>query len=451
MYKGCCKLELPSEYKSEIRRILKDDADRYFELFDSAPFRGISVNRLKITPEKLLPLLPFEATLSPFYADGFYIPSDAEGIGRHALHHAGAFYVQEPSASCAAGLLGIEEGDRVLDLCAAPGGKSSQIASLLGGTGLIWSNEVVKNRAGVLLSNFERMGIYSGVVSSARPDVLCSALEGWFDRVLVDAPCSGEGMFRKDNSAVNEWSREHVCACAVRQLEILKSAVLALREGGVLVYSTCTFSEEENEMTVSRLLEECPELEPYDISEPFGRRTSLANAARITPLEGGEGHFAARFKKRGNSPRREFTSPARRGKQSDCESLGEEMLKDIFVDLPSGRRMCIGDKFYIVPEGLPELSGLGMIRAGVLAGEMHGRRMEPAHSLFTCAKPSSLKRTIELSSSSPECAAFLHGEEIDCSGEPGYTGVVIDGMTTGFGKCSGGRLKNKYPKGLRNC
>lgn len=444
-------MELPIEFKKEMQIVLGEDADRYFESFDKPAFRGISINRLKTNPEKLLPLLPFGTEKSPFYRDGYYIPENTAGIGRHALHHAGAFYVQEPSASCAVGLLEIEKGDRVLDLCAAPGGKSSQIASMLGGSGLVWSNEVVKNRAGILLSNFERMGIASGVVSSCYPDELCSKLSGWFDKVLVDAPCSGEGMFRKDNNAVQEWSREHVLSCAARQLEILKSAVAALREGGVLVYSTCTFSPEENEMTVCRLLEECPELEPYDIKEPFGRKTSLPNAARITPLEGGEGHFAARFRKCGGAARREFRRQEKKDKRSDCLTLGEEMLEDIFVDPPKGCRIVRNDKLFIVPDFLPDLSGLGVIRAGFLAGEMHGRRFEPSHSLFTCAAPQKLRRTLELSCDDPACAAFLHGEETDCDGQPGYTGVVIDGMTVGFGKCSGGRLKNKYPKGLRNC
>ena len=201
----------------------------------------------------------------------------------------------------AVSVLDVQKGDVVLDLCAAPGGKSTQIASALSGEGLLWSNEIVKNRANILLGNIERLGVSNAVVSSTDPDTLCSALEGVFDKVLVDAPCSGEGMFRRDKAAFEEWSVEHSDSCSVRQLKILKSAKKALRPGGILVYSTCTFSYAENEGVIEKFLSENPDFELLDCGEDFGRRTLLGKACRIYPMDGGEGHFAAKLRKKSDN------------------------------------------------------------------------------------------------------------------------------------------------------
>ncbi len=448
-YIGENDMILPSDFIEELGRVLGDDTEKYISLYDKPAFRGISVNRLKTTPEKLLPLLPFEAVSSPFYKDGYYIPSDWENGGNHPLHLAGGYYIQEPSASSAAELLDISPGDKVLDMCAAPGGKSSQIASMLGGSGLIWSNEVVKNRASVLISNYERMGISNGIVSSCYPDRLAEKLEGYFDKVLVDAPCSGEGMFRKNPEAVGEWSRAHVTACAQRQLSILKCAVKCLREGGILVYSTCTFSPEENEETVEKLLSECPELEPYDITETAARKTSLPNAIRITPIEGGEGHFAARFRKKEES---DFPS-VRPGRISpppkEIRSLADKLLGEVFSDAPERELNYIGERLYLAPEEMPELNGLGVLRAGVLVGETVKKRIEPAHALFMSFPVEKYNNILELSLDDSRLEEYLSGLETDCGEVRGYTLVSVEGLSLGFGKASGGRLKNKYPKGLR--
>ncbi len=441
------------EYKAEIVRILGGDSTRFFEMMNGEPYRGISVNRLKISPERLLPLLPFAVEKSPFYADGYYITGDAEGIGRHPLHHAGAFYVQEPSASSAVSLLDAAPGEKILDLCAAPGGKSAQIASCLRGSGLIWSNEVVKNRAQILLSNFERMGIGNGVVSSCYPEVLCARLEGYFDKVLVDAPCSGEGMFRKDPAAVDEWSREHVISCSERQLSILGSAAKALKEGGILVYSTCTFSYEENEGVIAEFLKRHDDFEMCEVNDDLGRRTELPCAVRITPLEGGEGHFAAKLKKRctgGYAPAYTYNEASRSAKADAAVRTVERELADIFKDVPKGVISVRNDKAFILPDELPDVSGCGVIRAGILAGELKRNRFEPAHSLFTAFAPERFRRVLELTLDDRRTGEYLRGFETDCGGAAGYTAVAVEGMVTGFGKCSSGRLKNKYPKGLRN-
>ena len=233
---------MTEKFLERMQSLLGDEFDAFLQYYNGENFRGLRVNTLKCTAEALQGALPFELKPTPFCPDGFYLPADVSSLGNHPLHHAGAFYMQEPSATSAVEMLGVQPGDRVLDLCAAPGGKSTQIGAKLKGEGLLWSNEIVKSRANILLSNIERMGIANAVVSNCHPEQLCERLAGCFDRVLVDAPCSGEGMFRKNSAAQTEWSEEHVKSCAERQLHILNSAKHALKPGGVLVYSTCTFS-----------------------------------------------------------------------------------------------------------------------------------------------------------------------------------------------------------------
>ena len=233
---------LPQAFCDRMKETLGREYEAFLACYEKPHLRGIRLNPQKCGEDLLRLALPFPVTAAPFSPLSYYVPEEAEHLGALPLHHAGAFYVQEPSAASAVTVLAPQPGERVLDLCAAPGGKSTQIAALLAGEGLLWSNEIVRNRANALLSNVERMGVRNAVVSCCRPEVLCGALAGFFDKVLVDAPCSGEGMFRRDERAIQEWSPEHVKTCAVRQLAILESASQALREGGILVYSTCTFS-----------------------------------------------------------------------------------------------------------------------------------------------------------------------------------------------------------------
>ena len=271
-----------------MKELLSDDEyQRFIDSAGECAYRGIRVNSLKCTSEKIKEFMPYVGDQTPFYKYGYYIPDDISGIGDEPFHHAGAFYVQEPSASAAVTVLDVQKGDYVLDLCAAPGGKSTQIAAELGGTGLLWSNEIVKNRANILLSNIERMGVSNAVVSNCHPDTLCGRLSGYFDKVLVDAPCSGEGMFRKDSEAIGEWSLEHSISCGERQLSILRSAANALKDGGTLVYSTCTFSVYENERVIERFLDSRKDFELADCGVNFGKR-SMEKCVRILPEHGGD-------------------------------------------------------------------------------------------------------------------------------------------------------------------
>ncbi len=438
-----------NEFLIRMKSLLGEEYDNFLEYYESDNYRGLRVNTLKCSADKLKRAIGFPLEPTPFCPDGYYIPAGVEGLGNHPLHHCGAFYIQEPSASSAVEMLGVEKGDYVLDLCAAPGGKSSQIGAKLDGTGLLWSNEIVKSRANILLSNIERMGISNAVVSNAHPEALCTELKEYFDKILVDAPCSGEGMFRKNSEAQIEWSAAHVNSCAERQLNILNSAKRSLKKGGVLVYSTCTFSREENEGVITRFLDENPDFVLEDSGVSFGR-PALEYARRIFPMDGGEGHFAARLRKYGE-PQTDFYPENKAA--DDAKAL--DFYDSIFLNRPFGERIeIIKDKIIILPKNynIPKRSAksLSILRAGLVLGEILKNRIEPHHSAFMAAKPEQCVQSVDFSSESSEIKAFLHGEEIPVSTDiRGYTAVCADGITSGFGKASNGRLKNKYPKGLR--
>jgi len=447
LQKGGNQMELPQAFLKRMETMLGGEFQEFLACCEHPHFRGVRLNPLKCGWEILEESLPCRLSSAPFsplcrYAEGLDRP------GSLPAHHAGMFYSQEPSASSAVTALDPQPGEKILDLCAAPGGKSTQIAGLLMGRGLLWANEIVRSRAGALLSNLERMGVKNAVVSSCHPQRLCEALRGWFDRVLVDAPCSGEGMFRRDPAAALEWTPESPGACAQRQRAILDSAALAVREGGVLVYSTCTFSMEENEETAKAFLQVHPEFEQIPIETGFGRPALDGSfGRRIFPMDGGEGHFVAKFRRIGENPctAGEFTGFL----TGTEERAAQELYETLFLGRCPDRLARFGDKLLLLPEGLPALNGLGVLRAGVELGESKGKRIEPSHSLFMSRKKEDCRQAVDFAPVSPQLGAFLRGEEIDCP-ETGYTAVCVNGVVTGFGKASGGRLKNRYPKGLRN-
>ena len=437
-----------NDYFERMKSLLGDYYDRYLDTVDKPPYHAIRVNTLKILPEELIPILPFAGERTPFADDGYYV--SAEKLGKHPLHHAGAFYVQEPSAMSAVTVLDVRPGEKILDLCAAPGGKSTQIAAKLGGTGLLWANEIVRPRAHILLSNIERMGVKNAVVSNMTPDSLCSKLAGFFDKVLVDAPCSGEGMFRKDRDAIFEWSLEHSLSCAERQKAILDSAVQALKPGGVMVYSTCTFSPDENEGVIEHFLKKHPDFELVDAGVKFGV-PSMEKARRIYPFNGGEGHFVAKLKKNGG---KEYKG----GCYRYTEVSRDERLRidDFIFDIlrnNSFRHYCvIDDRILNLPdiELLPDMDGMNILRAGVKLGDFKKNRIEPHHNLATSLFPNEFKRRLILGVDDSITARYISGEEIELDQWiNGYAVVVVEGITLGLGKAVDGKLKNKYPKGLR--
>lgn len=437
-------MNLPQDFLNKIKTMLPHEYDAFLASYEAPRYQGIRLNPLKSGEETLRASVPCVLRTSPFSPFSFYCAE--EKVGGWPAHHAGMFYAQEPSASSAVTVLAPQEGDRVLDLCAAPGGKSTQIAAALNGHGLLWSNEIVPGRAQILLSNIERMGVRNAVVSSAHPAVLCENLRGYFDKVLVDAPCSGEGMFKKEPEAIPAWSPKTVQACAARQLSILCSAAKAVKEGGILVYSTCTFSREENEDTVLAFLRENRDFEILPIDVPFGRPAFGIPALRIFPMDGGEGHFVCKM-------RRTAGNPCTVGELPVPERISEmPLIEDFYRETvsvgPTQRPFIRSGKILLLPDQLPVTRGINILRAGVLLGEIRGKRLEPAHAFFMSRSPAECRRSLRFAPESPELAAYLRGEEIDAP-EKGYTAVCTQNAVTGFGKASGGRLKNKYPKGLR--
>lgn len=438
-------------FKKRTCDLLSWSHEFFDEIFSKNPFRAIRVNSLKTDFNTVQSCFEFELKNTPFYKESYYIPSDFEGVGNLPLHHAGGFYVQEPSASSVLTVIDAKPYEKILDLCAAPGGKSTGIAAALNGEGLLWSNEYIRNRASILLSNIERMGVPNAVVSSLSADYLCSSLEGFFDAVLVDAPCSGEGMWRHNEQVEKQWSEDYVLKCAELQKEILSAAANAVASGGRLIYSTCTFAKEENEDNVIWFLENHPEFTLQKIDVDFGINGLSgvdeidSKVRRIIPTNGGEGHFVALFRKSGEKTTSNICFEE--NISSESKKIVTEFLNDNFTKLPQGVLFEKNNLIYLVPQSAPQIKG-DILRYGLLIGELRKNRLEPAHCLFNAAGVVP-KRVLNLTFNDERLYRFLKGEEIVVEGEKGYTAVWVENVPLGFGKCSGTRLTNRYPKGLR--
>ncbi len=439
-------------FKNKICNLLGYSEQEFDNIFSQKSYRGVRINPLKTTVDTVKQGLDFKLESAPFYKHSYYIPKDFEGIGNSPLHHAGAFYVQEPSASSVLSVVDAKPGEKILDLCAAPGGKSTGIGAALEGKGLIWANEFVRKRASALLSNIERIGISNAVVSSLSVDYLCNELCEFFDAVLVDAPCSGEGMWRHNDQVEKQWSNEYVAECAALQRQILSSAVKAVKPGGRLIYSTCTFSAEENEDNVQWLLKEFPQFSLEKINEDFGSKGLSKNeeinnkVKRILHTDGGEGHFIALFKKSG-SLAESFAERVEENISAQNKKIVTEFLNENFLKFSDGYFFEKNNLIYLVNEEMPFLKG-DILRYGVLIGEIRKGRLEPAHALFNRGGITP-KRVLDLDLNDSRLYSFLKGEEISAEAENGYTAVRVEGIPLGFGKASGKRLTNKYPKGLR--
>ena len=416
-------MNLPEAYLDRMKGQLGEDFDAYLAAMAEPEKRAARANGLKLSPEKLAELRP---VFLPTGGEGFLLP---EGFapGRDSLHAAGAYYVQELSAQMPASLFDLTPGMAVLDVCAAPGGKSGQLAEKVP-QGVLFSNEIVPNRANVLLGNLERMGARNAVITSMDPEKLTALTGPIFDAVLVDAPCAGEGMFRKDPGAVAEWSPEHVLSCAKRQRAILASAQKAVKPGGQLVYSTCSFSPAENEENVAWFLSEYPDFE-------------LVEERRLYPHTSlGEGQYAARLRRRGEAPATAYLAP-KNSKAPLAEAFIDEactVLKAPLRLLPDGRAL--------LPPPLPcALDGMRVLRAGLLLGEIVKGRFVPAHALAMAAGLP-LRQRVELSA--PDALRYLHGETLPTD-TVGWCAVTHAGLALGLGKGTDGILKNHLPKGLR--
>lgn len=470
--------ELPSAFINKMNALLKDEAEAFFKSYGEGRRFGLRINPLKRPTE--LPVWLEELPQIPWSTEGRYYDESIRP-GKHPLHEAGLYYIQEPSAQACAEALAPKPGECVLDLCAAPGGKSTHLAGKMEQKGLIVCNEIHPARAKILAQNVERMGIANAVVTNMAPDELVPHFPVFFDRIAVDAPCSGEGMFRKDENARGEWSEEHVRLCAKRQEEILECAAKMLKGGGRIVYSTCTFSPEENEQTIERFLRRHPD---FHLERPLnadcfspGRpewadgSEFLKDTVRIWPHKtDGEGHFMALLVRENKAAVEEKTTGKEGKKRSgkgkkelsgiaEFETFEMEALADS-SRLKAGRKFInFGDQLYLIPEEMPELKDIRVLRPGLHVGTIKKGRLEPSHALALFLKKEEAVQCAEIGTG--ELAErYLRGEAIPISevmsvsgalGEEmkGWTLVTAEGISLGFAKADRGTLKNHYPKGLR--
>lgn len=430
---------------------LQDEYEAYLETLDEDAYRGLRVNTAKIAVEDFLKLKVCGCRPSSICPQSFYIPNEIKGLGNHPAHLAGLFYMQEPSAASAVEILDVQRGDWVLDLCAAPGGKSTQIAGKLQDTGFLVSNEIEGRRAQILLSNMERLGFSRSMIINSHPQQIAREMSGWFDRVLVDAPCSGEGMFKKHSKAMEDWSEEHVKACGQRQLHILDSAYTVLKEHGILVYSTCTYSMEENEQVVYEFLKAYPDMELVDCDASFGRsglpyrNLEYEKLRRIFPMDQGEGHFVAKFRKHGTQPE----SRKKEEKASAVPVFVTQFLKQSLPIQPAYVQENNG-RIYAMQEPFLKLKDIRILRQGCQVGEIVKNRLEP-HQHFFVSNAYGRDILQSYGMSDEECRQFLQGQQLAVAGYSykGYTKLLWRGHAVGFAKGDGTVLKNKYPKGLR--
>ena len=427
---------LPEKFLERMRNQLGEEYEQFLASLERPRAVALRFNPLKGES----PVLPFVGENVPWEPNGFYYdPQSRPGL--HVFHEAGVYYLQEASAMSPVALLDPQPGERICDLCAAPGGKTTQIAGRMMGEGFLLCNEWSPKRSKILSRNIERMAVANALVTNEDTARLAARFPEGFDKVLIDAPCSGEGMFRKEEAAITDWSQETVEMCARRQAEILDNGAKMLRPGGRLVYSTCTFAPEEDELAVAAFLESHPDFEPEIIAAPWF--VPVENGGhRMWPHKLlGEGHFAAVLRKKGESEA-DFT-PIQGAK------LPKEWLsfaKELGIELPEGKAILFGETLYWVPAGMPDLAKLKVLRPGLELGTVKKGRFEPAHALALWLK--SCKNVQSYPADSSEMEKYIHGEVVP-SELRGWTLVTADGYSIGWGKGDGNVLKNHYPKGLR--
>lgn len=478
-------MNLPIEFEKKMKAFLGDEWDDFLYSYDNNRFQALRFNTLKVqSPEermRILKTLKISSDKKVSWANEAYYFDENVRPGKHPYHEMGLYYIQEPSAMSAAALLAPKPGMRVLDLCAAPGGKSTQLATYLGDRGLLVSNEINTQRSRILSQNIERMGIKNAIVTNEDSFVLASHFPGFFNAIQVDAPCSGEGMFRKLPEAIEQWSMENVAICATRQKEILDNAAVMLKPGGVIVYSTCTFSKEENEDVIEYFLERHPDF-------------TLEEMERFWPHKvDGEGHFVAKLVRRGSvnelgadydlcedscnkvedtglkvdrktkknknsKNRKNETKPAltKENMKLLSEFLDETISEDVAAWIKNSRLVMFGEQLYRLPDMEVDIKGLKVQRAGLHIGEFKKQRFEPSHSLALALKLNDAKNVVKLTWDDPQTTGFFNGQSVVLSDgqaaecKKGWALVCVDGYTAGWGKVNGTQVKNHYPKGLRN-
>lgn len=431
-------------FLARMRDLLQDEFEAYASCLQDKPCKGLRVNTLKTDDETCRRDTGLDMWKSPFADNGWYV-SEERGLGLTPGYACGLYYLQEPSASAAVTVLDVRENMKVLDLCAAPGSKSTQIAEKLNHTGLLVCNEINPQRARILAENIERNGAANCIVYSNDTADIADAFAEYFDAVLCDAPCSGEGMFRKEEDAVAMWSLENVMNCAKRQRMIIENAWRCLAPGGVLVYSTCTLNLEENEKLIASFLHDHPDMAMEDAPVSFGRRGfdegyDTFKAVRIFPMDGGEGHFIARMRKAGEGSEKNLPLPESRMPREAKAFLEDILVRQYPYYYVNRNRVYGGTHPFILPKGLH------LIRHQVYLGELVRDRFEPSHHLFSSAY-TAFKNCYDMNDE--ECLRYLHGEQLSADTAKGWYAMQWKGHTAGGARSDGRALKNKYPKQYR--
>ncbi|MGE5123321.1 MAG: RsmB/NOP family class I SAM-dependent RNA methyltransferase [Acidobacteriaceae bacterium] len=473
------RAELPGEFLSHMAALLDDEYPAFFASLHESPHSGLRVNTLKLSAEEFKKISPFDLVPIPWCANGFIIHESGQKLGqyspgKHPYHGAGIYYLQEPSAMAVAEVLGPQPGMKVLDLAAAPGGKATHLASLMQNAGILMANEIHPSRVRDLAENLERCGVTNAFVTNETPEHLADRLGEFFDCVLLDAPCSGEGMFRKSHQARVEWKPDSPASCAIRQRVILEQAARLVKVGGSLAYTTCTFSPEENEAVICDFLTAHGDFEIKAIQPAAGlqparpdwiglpKEDALSQAVRIWPhLSKAEGHFIALLFKHSSTgandqPASQKYDHSNRYKGSTSEDV--RLARRIWTDfaalnlrssLKEQDVTVVGSRIYLLSQGMPNLAGLKVIHPGWYLGRVHNQRFIPSHALALGIPPRHAASNIPLGAGDPSLRAYLAGECFQQAGDDGWVLISVDGFSIGWGKRVQGVVKNFYPRGLR--
>lgn len=460
-------MELPIRFCEEMKRILGEEYEAYLQSMQDSRRFGLRVNTAKLSVEEFLRIAPFPLTPIPYVDNGFFYDGETVQPAKHPYYFAGLYYLQDPSAMTPASRLPIEKGDVVLDLCAAPGGKATELAAKLQGTGLLVANDISAKRAKALLKNMELFGVENSFVVTEYPQKLAEHFEGFFDKILIDAPCSGEGMFRKDPAMIKAWEQNGPAFYANLQEDILRQALPMLKPGGMLLYSTCTFSPLEDEGTVQKILNmdssmELVEMRGYEgfasgMPELIGSDDErIRHCVRIFPhrLEG-EGHFLALFHKKEEADGIvQSYEQTRSGLKGEEKQLWEQFAVNLKRTLEPEYIESKNGMVYYMPKALPQMRGLRFLRSGLFLGEMKKKRFEPSQSLAMALKCEEYNNCLSLSVKDERVIRYLKGETLVLEGEEveapdGWLLVCVDGYPLGWGKKNRASLKNKYHSGWR--
>lgn len=456
-------MKLPDFFKDKFEQLMDEHEYRAFiDAFDGRRCYGLRVNTLKIRPDELLALLERELEPIPWVPNGFYYP-EGESFGKHPAYHAGLFYIQEPSAMMPAQALEPKPGEKVLDLCAAPGGKTTALGDQMKNTGLLVANDISPKRVKALVKNVELMGLTNTFIVNEAPDRLKAIYPEFFDRILLDVPCSGEGMFRKDREAVQSYSKYKSEECVALQREIFDAAYEMLKPGGTIVYSTCTFNPHENEENIEFFLNrydiEVSRLDPVGGFEPSRRNWTVSKdpglscGLRLWPHKArGEGHFVFRLTKKGersendnSRPRTDYTSK----EAEEAADLYRDFVHENMNSIEEGIYHLRGTSLYRLPACMEGIPPVRWEKAGLYLGDCKNGRFEPSQSLLIASKPEDFRRVIRFDKNDRNIIRYLRGETLFNKGDKGFGAVCLEDYPLGWVKQDGEMLKNLYPKGWR--